>query len=167
VDKHLNELEQQLRQLLTEHDALLMLLRRKREAVRQARPAVVEDCTQRENQRVQTIGRLEQARQQTVAAITQAIDPQATELMRLAAIAERIDEPQRGRLLVLQAQLRERMEQVRRESKIAAQAMQGLLHHVQGLMQMVVQTVGGGGVYSRRGHVAASSGHVSSFSTTG
>ena len=167
MDKQLRQLEQHLRDLLEEHEAMLRLIQRKREAVRQARPAVVEDCTERENQHVQRIGQIEKARQELVAQITTALDAQATEPMRLGQIVERLDEPQRGRLLALQAKLRDCMEQVRRESRVVADAMTGLLQHVQGLVQMVAQTVGGGGVYSSRGRVDAAYAGVSSFSTTG
>lgn len=164
MDKQLHELEEQLRDLLAEHEAMLALVRRKREAVRHARPNQVSDCTTAENAHVRRIGEIETRRQHTVAAISRAIDPAATEPMRLGRIAERVDEPRRGRLLALQAQLMQRMQEIQRESRIVRQAMDGLLKHVQGMVQVVAHTLGGQ-TYCQRGRVAAA--QVSSFAATG
>jgi hypothetical protein len=167
LDRQLQQLEQQLRDLLSEHDALLALIRRKREALRQAKPSVVSACCQSENGHVQKIGEIEKARQQLAAIITRQIDPDATCPMALREIAEQVDEPQRGRLLVLHQQLKERMEQVRRESAVTRRAMEGLLNHVQGIVQSLTQYVGGGGTYGRRGVVTCAPAGASSFSLTG
>ncbi len=166
MDKQLDNLERQLRELLEAHETMLTLLRRKREAVRHAAPAVVSECTERENECVKRIGAIESSRQQGVAELTRMFEPGATEPLRLAELAERLPEPRRGRLLVLHQQLKGVMEQVRREAAVTRRAMDGLLSHVQGMVQMVVQTVGGGGTYGRRGRVTPAAAVVSSFSTT-
>jgi len=166
MDKDLQQLEQHLRDLLAEHDAMLTLIRRKREAIRQAKPAVVQDCSARENAHVQKIGSIETQRQRVVATLTAAITPQSSQPLRLGQIAERCSEPQRGRLLVLQAQLIERMNQIKRESAITRSAMEGLLGHVQGMVQTLIQTVAGGGTYGQRGTMNAAGAAVSSFNAT-
>lgn len=166
MDKDLRQLEGQLRELLAEHEAMLALIRRKREAIRQAKPAVVQDCSNRENQHVQAIGRIESERQRTVAALTAAIAPQSSQPLRLGQIAETCDEPRRGRLLVLQAQLIDRMNEIKRESAVTRRAMEGLLGHVQGMVQTLLQSVAGGGTYGARGRVDAAGAAVSSFNAT-
>lgn len=166
MDKHLQQLEAQLGGLLEAHDAMLALIRRKREAIRQAKPAVVQDCTRRENELVQKIGGLETERQRVVAALTAAIAPQSSQPLRLGQIAERCGEPQRGRLLVMQARLLERMNEIKRESAVVRQAMEGLLGHMQGMVQMLIQTVAGGGTYGQRGTMNAAGAAVSSFNAT-
>lgn len=166
MDKQLHRLEELLRALLAEHEGMLMLIRRKQEAIRQAKPAVVQDCSRRENDHVQRIGELETERQRVVAALTAAISPQSPQPLRLGQIAERWSEPGRGRLLVLQSRLLAVMTDVKRESAIARRAMEGLLGHVQGMVQMLIQTVGGGGTYGARGRLNTASAAVSSFSAT-
>ena len=161
MDKQrINQMEQCLRDLLAEHDALLMLLKRKHEAVRQAKPGVVEDCTLRENAHVQRIGRIEKDRQQLLAAMSPAGLGRFLKLSEIAALAE---EPQRSHLLVLASQLRLRMMEIREIGQVTKQTMESLLKHMQGMVQMIVQTVGGGGTYSRRGRVTQAP-KLSSFS---
>ncbi len=166
MDKQWDMLERYLHELIEVHQSMLSLVQRKREAVRQAKPAVVSECTERENELVKRIGAIETERQKVAAELTRLLDAGATEPMRLADLAERVDEPRRGRLLVLHQQLMDVMQTLRRESAITRQAMEGLLNHVQGMVQMLVQTVGGGGTYGRRGRVNAAAAVVSSFSTT-
>ena len=70
-------------------------------------------------------------------------------------------------LLELHEQLRRTIETVRHENGVARRATEGLLNHVQGLTQAVVQAVAGAGLYSRGGAVAGSPVVVSSFAATG
>lgn len=162
----LAQLENHLRELLEEHEAMAAMLRLKREALKRAQPQVVNDCTNRENKHVQRIGEIEKQRQRVVAALTQVIVPQARQPLSLGQIAERSDEPMRGRLLVLQQKLHQTMREIQRESAVTRTAMEGLLHHVQGIVQSIVQNVGGGGTYSRRGQVSVAGATVSSFNAT-
>lgn len=160
VNPQINKMEQILRDLLTEHEALLMLLQRKHEAIRQAKTTVVEDCTVRENAHVQRIGRLEKERQQLLAVMS----PKSLgRFLRVAEIAEMADEPQRTHLVVLAAQLRQRMVEIKELSQMMKVALESLLKHMSGVVQMVLQTVGGGGTYGRRGRVTQAP-KVSSFS---
>ncbi len=166
MDKHLTQLETHLRQLLEEHTALLSLIRSKAEALRKADAARVGECCELENHRVQKIGEIEKNRQAVVVALTQQLDPAATEPMSLKRIAEHTDEPQRGHILVLQAQLTQMMNDVRRESAVLRHAMQRLMNHVNGMIQSIVQNVSGSGTYNQRGVVASSPAVAASFSAT-
>lgn len=163
----LGQLERLMRMLNDEHTQLLSLVHRKSEAMRQAKPVLVADCCEQENERVQRIAALEKQRQQVVAAITESVDPNATEPMRMAQIADREGEPIRGRLLVSQAQLRETLVAIQKHNAVAKRATEGLLHHVRGVMQTVTRMVGDAGTYGRRGAIASPAAPVSSFSITG
>ena len=162
----MKQLENHLRDLLDEHESMLTLIKRKRDGLKRAQPQVVNDCTNRENRHVQRIGEIEKQRQRVVAALTQVIVPQAPQPLSLGQIAEHASEPTRGRLLVLQKRLHETMQAIQRESSITRRAMEGLLNHVQGIVQSIVQNVGGGGTYCRRGQVSAAGARVSSFNAT-
>ena len=166
MDKQLDQLEQHLRSLLAEHEQLLSLIRSKADALRAADASRVGHCCELENHRVQKIGEIEKQRQAVVIAITQQLDPTATQQMSLTAIAEHTEEPRRGRLLVLQAQLTQHMNDVRRESAVLRTAMQRLMNHVNGMIQSVVQNVTGSGTYDRRGVVASAPAVARSFSAT-
>ncbi len=165
MDKQLNQLESHLRQLLTEHESLLSLIRRKQAAMREANARLVGDCCELENQRVQRIGEIEKSRQGVVAELTAMLTPGAAKPMTVGQVAERVDEPRRGKLLVLQSKLIGVIGDIRRESAVTRAAMERLLNHVNGMVQTIVKTVGGG-TYGRRGVVQATPSLVSSFSAT-
>lgn len=160
------QLETNLGELLAEHDALLALLERKHQAIRHAKPAVVEECLERENGRLQRIGELEKHRQQLVAELTERFAPQATEPMTLAQVADLVGDDQRERLLGMLGVLRERMEQVRHRTYVIAQASQGLLRHVHGVVQRVTGAVTGAGTYGRSGRLYSTTIASSSFAAT-
>lgn len=162
----LNELETTLRDLLNEHDALLALLNRKHQAVRHAKPAVVEECLERENGRVQRIAELEKRRQQCVADLTERADAEASEPLTISRIAEAAEPDQRERLLGLAGVLRQRMIEVQRESRVIKQATDGLLKHVQGVMQRVTGAVTGVGTYGSSGRLNNAPVASSSFAAT-
>lgn len=165
MDKQLNQLESHLRDLLTEHESLLTLVRRKQKAMREADARLVGDCCELENERVQKIGEIEKTRQVVVAELTAMLAPGAAKPLTVSQIAERLDEPQRGKLLVLQAKLVGVIHDVRQESAVTKAAMERLLSHVNGMVQTIVKTVGGG-TYGRQGEVRATPSLVSSFSAT-
>lgn len=166
MDKALAELESLLTQLIAEHRQLLEQLRGKQQAMRSAKPAEVEArCTQ-EQAIVYRIGRLETQRQDAVRRITAMIDPAARSTLSITQIADRVEEPLRGRLLVLRQQLRELIETVRRENEVARIATEGLLKHVQGIIQQVAAAMGAG-TYGRRGSMHQTPTLASTFSVTG
>jgi hypothetical protein len=169
TERWLDELERCLHRLSEEHEGLLDLIRRKQRAMQMGQPQLVTDCCERENAHVQRIGGLEGHRQKAVGELTALLgeDARSDQPLTLRAIAERIEEPRRGRLLVLHQRLRQTMEQVQRENRVARGATEGLLHHVRGVIQQVTQAVGGAGTYSRQGPVEAPPDTASSFTVTG
>lgn len=162
------ELERLLGEMLSEHERLAAVLAGKMDALRRAQPERVTECCRREEAIVRKIAALEQRRQATAQQITRRIDPTATEAMTLREIAESVDEPQRGRLLTLHAKLRDIAQRTQHEARVAKQATEGLLNHVEGLMQRIAQVVADAGTYGRAGRVArAAPAMTSSFSITG
>lgn len=141
MSKHIPVLETVLRQLADRHEQLLTLMKRQREALRQADHRGVSECSRLENALVQAIGDLEKKRLELVAQLTRVVEPTAAAPMRMRDLAERLPEPSRGRLLVLREQLRERIAKVKEESSVTRRATESLLKHMQGL----VQTLSGAG----------------------
>lgn len=139
--KHIPVLETVLKQLADRHEQLLALMKRQRECLRLADHHGVSECSRLENTLVQAIGELEKRRLELVAQLTKAIDPQASQPMRMRDLAERLPDHSRGRLLVLREQLRERIMQVKEQSSVTRRATEALLNHMQGL----VQTLGNAG----------------------
>lgn len=164
MDETLNQLELTLSRMLVEHEALLTLLRRKREAIRAAKPSAVTACCGEENRRVQQIAELEKQRQRLAADLTLALEAEAARPMRLSEIVGRLDEPRRSELRHLQGKLRERVEAVRDEARIAREATEGLLQHMHGVMQTIVKTVTRHGTYGQKGMKSGATAVVSSFS---
>ncbi|MFN3168658.1 MAG: flagellar export chaperone FlgN [Phycisphaeraceae bacterium] len=141
LDRHIPVLEAVLKQLTERHEQLLVLMKRQREALRQADHHGVSEYSRLENAIVQAIGDLEKRRQQLVADLTRLVEPSAGVPMRMRDLAERLPEPSRGRLLVLREQLRERIAKVKEESSVTRRATEALLKHMQGL----VHTLGNAG----------------------
>ena len=166
MDKWLDELEGCLRELDQLHDQLLGLVRRKHQAMRLAQHALIADCVERENAMVQGIAAVEKRRQAAVGQVTFALAPQARQPLRVTEIAGRIDEPRRGRVLVLQQRLQRTIGLIQQENEVARRATDSLLRHVQGVIQQVAAAVGGA-TYGRRGVVTSPAVAVSSFSITG
>ena len=139
--KHIPVLETVLKQLADRHEQLLTLMKRQRECLRLADHHGVSECSRLENTLIQAIGELEKRRLELVGQRTKAVDPSATQPMRMRDLAERLPEPARGRLLVLREQLRERISAVKEQSSVTRRATEALLTHMQGL----VQTLGSAG----------------------
>lgn len=135
LTRNIPVLEAVLKQLTERHEQLLSLMRRQREALRQADHRGVSEYSRLENTLVQAIGDLEKRRQELVAELTRAVDPSATSPMRMRDLADRLPEPARGRLLVLREQLRERIAKVKEQSSVTRRATESLLKHMQGLVQ--------------------------------
>ena len=166
MDKQIAQLEAILVQELAEHDQLLELIQRKRRALRQANHRLVADCCRQENGRVQKIAELEKARLRSVGQLTLLLAPGAAEPLRLGALAQRLSEPVRGRLLVLRQHLRQRIEQVRHDAGIAQRAAETLARHMQGLVQTLSGVMGGGAAYGRAGAPTRAALTLSTFNVT-
>jgi len=167
MNKQILELESILKDLAASHERLLVLLRSKRAALRQAdRERVIDLCAE-ENQQVHTISGLEQRRLKLVADLTLALEPDAPQPLNLEALARRLPEPACGRLLVLRSRLREKMEQARREAGATRQATERLVQHIQGLIQTVGGMMAGVATYAPSRPNATEKMNFRTFSTTG
>jgi len=159
-------LEQVIGQLLRLHGELLELLKRKQDKLRANDANGTMDLCKLEHEKVTRIAELEKHRLTLAADLTLVVDPNAAEPMRLAELAERLDEPVRGRLLVLRQQLLEKMARVQNETSIVRRATETLAKHMQGIIQTIgaittgVSTYGSGGAFPQRNAA------VSTFSAT-
>ena len=166
MDKTLAQLEDVLREEAAAHERLLATMDQKLDAMRNANREQLAACCRAENELVQAIGEHEKQRLTLVAVLTQTLDPRAVSPLRMGELAERLPEPARGRLLVLRAQLRERIEAVRSRGGTLRRAADGLLAHMSGLMQAVSGALSDTGTYGRRGATPTATMAVSTFSTT-
>ena len=167
TDSKVAQLEAILARQMEEHQQLLNLIGRKREAVRRADHHLVVDCCKQENQRVQKIAELEKVRLGLTGELTLLLVPGAAEPMRLGDLAQRLVEPMRGRLLILRQQLRQRIEQVRHEASIAQRATELLARHMQGVVQTISSAISGGAAYSRSGAPPPAAMAISTLNMTG
>lgn len=153
----LDALESTLRSQLDEHQKLLTLLQRKREAVRHAKIDAIGELIEHERMQIERIAELERGRDQIVQRLTQQLQPGSTEPMPLAAIAERADEPVQSRLLGIAAQLRDLVKEVRQTSSVVRNAAEALSNHISGVMQTFHAALSRAGVYGRQGQLATGS----------
>jgi len=157
-----------LRHLLTKqielHDQMLDCVNRKREAVRQADVDGLTKTCEREQVIVQRLLDLEQRREPLVRHLAGllGVEPADGQSLTSSALAEHLDEPNRGMLQALAAQLREKVLQVRKDHSIVRHAAEALSRHMAGIMQNVQSVMNQSKVYERRGRMAAATPAASS-----
>jgi hypothetical protein len=147
----LTKLEAVLVGCVATHEALLKLLEAKREAIRDGRANDVTELCRRENAQVQAISEAEKKRLTLVAELTQMIHPDAEQPLRLASLAELIEEPMRGRLLVRRTQLIEAMRQVQEQAAAIRRASESLNQHMGSLIKTIGVAATGGSAYGQTG----------------
>ena len=160
------QLRSVLKQQLAAHQKLLVLIQQKRKLLATADHAQLKSLSSQENEQVQTISELEKERLRLVGELTLIVEPSATAPMRLKELAQRLPEPDRGHLLVLQQRLRQKMEAVRHQTIIAKRATESLVRHMQGLIHTVSSAVTGVGVYSQKGSLPQEAMAVRTFHAT-
>lgn len=166
LEKSLNQLEALLRQQITTHESLLGILIRKRQALATANHLVMNECTVRESGLIKTIADCEKARLAIVGDITLKLDANATAPLTMIQLAELLPEPNRGRLLVLRLELREKIQTVQKETGVARRASESLLRHVHGIIQVIGTACTGVSTYGQQGARHRSATAVSTFNTT-
>lgn len=166
MDRKVTQLEALLRKQIVVQDRLSAALQAKMDACRKAERERMVDLHKQENDCLQALAELEKQRLVLVAEITQMLDPNAQRPMRLRELAEQLDEPARGRLLVLRQQWEVKLKEVKRETNIARDAAESMLRHMQGLVQTITAAVSGIGTYSRNGGTPQVVATVSTFSAT-
>ena len=163
MEKLLLKLESALQRQIVAHEQLLALLKQKLDACRRADHARMNELMKDENKSLQEIGEIEKERLTLVAHLTQAMDPKATEPLRMGDLAEKLNEPARSRVLLLRLKLRDRMQQVQRESRVIRLASEQLLRHMQGIVQTIGGAMTGISTYGRTGTPPQNAGAVSTF----
>ncbi len=166
MDQHLTQLEAVLQSQIARHEQLAALTQAKLAALRQADHKLIAALTQQENQQLQAIAELEKQRLTLVAELTLLVAPTEAQPLRMGELAERLNEPARGRLLVLRAQLRQRMEAVRQQAALARGASEALLRHMSSLVQSIGSVLTGVAAYGRRGAPPRTASAVSTFCAT-
>lgn len=162
----IERLERTLHEQTQLHEQLLELLERKRDALRRADDRAVSELCELENEKLRAIGEAEKRRLEQVAELTLRLEPHAAAPLRLTDLAERLPEPARGRLLVLRQQLRQRMEQVQRQSTSTRRATDALAQHMQGLVQTIGKIATGVSTYNGHGALPEQATAVSTLNVT-
>lgn len=166
MDKQLSQLEAVLRRQIAAQDRLLSSMTRKMDAIRRASAQELADCCREENESLQLVAELEKQRLGLAAELTRLVNPAAKAPWTLRELAERIEEPARGRLLVLREQLRQKAASVQRGASVAHQATQTLARHMQGIVHAIGGAMTGILTYSRRGSRPSLALAASTFSAT-
>ena len=170
MDKTLEKTADQLigvvQGMLAAHQKLRALVGRKREALRTAQYDRVTEICEQVNERVQQISELEKGRLTLAADLTLLVDPGEPRPLRMFELAERLEEPRRGRLLVLRQQLLDQMREVQRETNVARKATESLVTHMRGLVQSVGAICTGVSLYDRQGAPPPCAMAVSTINTT-
>ena len=162
----LTQLETLLKQETAGHEALLSLAHRKTDALRHGDTARLTDVCKLENQKLQAVAELAKQRLALVGELTQALEPDATQPLRLMELAEHLPEPARGRILVLRAGLRDLMGKVQHDNRRAGRAMDAIVRHMQGVAQSIGSRLTGVGTYTHKGHRPAAATAVNTLSLT-
>ncbi len=149
-----------LRQLLSRqldlHTRLLECIDAKREAIRTADIDEVTALCQREQKIMTTLNDLEIKREPIVRHLATLLELHlpTDKAITSGTIAAELDEPYKGTLQALAAQLRDRIGEVKHAHSIVRQASDALNRHMTGVMQSVQAAMNKTGVYERRGRLA-------------
>ncbi len=165
LDREIAQLERLLREECEAHRRVARAMAAKIDALRRGDRQAMESLCESENTSVQRAAEAAKARLDLVMRISHAMNPNAREPMRLLELAESLEEPARGRVLVLRQQLREQMEACRERAGNARRATESMVKHMQGIMQMIGAKLSGVATYGRRG--APPQMAMSTFSATG
>ncbi len=155
-EKRADELIVVLGELKSLHEELLLVIRRKLEAMRRADGEQMQSCAARERFLAERIRQREGLRRQLAEAVTESLemgasDRKAAKMVKVGELAERMDEPRRSRMIVLASAIRQAIEQVDQANRVAALVGQEMAKHFQKVREAVISASGDGGVYCRTG----------------
>lgn len=143
-----------LTQLLDANTALHANLVEQRDAIRAAEPQRVQRVTEEHRRLISGLAALDQRRRELIVELSMSLSlPRASRTPSLSELARVLPEPDRTRVLTLAAQVRDRVEQVHRESASLRSAARTLAAHMEGLMRHVGRQLTSAGVYSPRGQL--------------
>ena len=115
---------------------------------------------------MQEIAEIEKRRIGVVGRFAERLGSPARSQTTMRWLAERVEEPARGRLLGLAGSLRATIETVRGENRVARVAAEALSQHMTGLMKTVAAHLNHAKTYGRAGTVDAGPAVVSSLDVT-
>lgn len=166
LDRQVDILSRDLVRLVGElahiHGELVMHMRSKLEAIKQADSDRVQSITAREMTLAGQIEERNGLRRQLVRKIGAALklEEEGIESMRFSVLAEYLAEPRRSQLLVASAGLKEKVEEFERLRVTTTLITQEMLKHMQSVMEVITAGIGGASGYGSRGQrsTAATSG---------
>lgn len=147
-------LDRLLRGLLEAHQRLLACLNRKKEAIRKADVDALAAMGSEESALVSRIEEIERHRAGVMAVIARLAPPDAAQPLTVSAIARMLPEPRQSHMLALAAQVRDALQDVRRESSVIRAAAESLSRHMTGLVRTVHSALSRARVYGNRGTIA-------------
>lgn len=155
-----DKLDGVLRELLAEHERLLMLTREHQRAIATADIGGLTHCLTAQGEVIQRVATLERLRQVLVARITaasSAAQPLGSgRAPTITMLAQRAPAPIRDRLTAVALALRELLNTLHREHLAMRQAAETLSSHMEGLMRQVCRRLSHAGTYARGGGFDAS-----------
>ncbi|MCG8510810.1 MAG: flagellar protein FlgN [Rhodospirillales bacterium] len=166
IEQGVNRLAELLHTMLIEHQQLNATLDRKRQAMREARQQELAQLALLESEKVQAISEMEKQRLALVAELTLAVQPSAPQPLRMGELAEALDEPFRGKLLVLRTQLLAAIQSTQQEAATIRRATESLASHMNGLVRTIGALATGVSTYGSRGALPEAAAAVSTISVT-
>ena len=151
----IDALAETLNRQVAAHEQLAETLTRQREAMARGDARLMHGLAKLQRETLQQIQTLDQLRARTAQKLTGFLDPDATEPLRLAELADRLPEPDRGRLRVLRTRLTDQVESARRTTAVNHTAAASLANHVGCILQNVQHRRSGGSAYAPSGRSAA------------
>lgn len=156
TDVQVEALERVLRELLVEHESLVELARRHREALRKADGEQVTAVSLERDAVNERIVRLNEERVSVTSAIAAAVGGDAKQ-MTVRAVIQAVAPERADRLSSLADRLRQAVEATRREHSILRDATAAFAGHLDGVLHRAIEMCAPSRTYTNRGRVAVSS----------
>ena len=166
MDEQWQQLQSLLEQLLEAHRVLHERVKQKMQAMRGAKPTLIEQACHAENEAVQQIAVLEKQRQNCVAELVQSLNMPNDRMPSLSEIIAHAPHNHAGQMTRTQRDLQQVIGEIRHEIRVASQASRGLLGHLRMVIEGVVKSVSKTGTYGRKG-LAPHETPISTLSVTG
>jgi hypothetical protein len=148
IDQVLEAVERVLHAELADHHVLLADLEAKREAIRLANVARINEITRREEQILRRMAERAAQRKQLGERVAKLAKVEAAPMSVLIALA---NDARAMRLRELKGELETAGREIRRRSTIVRSAAEALSRHMAGVLQTVTGALSRAGVYGRRG----------------
>ena len=152
VSRFLKELENVLRMQIDGYARLLVALDRKREVIKLAQLDRVGGIAEMELKILERLHELDQRREAVIVDVIRALGIEGQEAS-VSTICGSLSEEAAARLLALASELRQNIEQARKESSVVRSAGEALSKHMAGVMQSVRGVLASAGIYGNQGQL--------------